>query len=289
METCLFIRLASGGCFSIAVVSLIVAASLISDINNIYYRVLDDVIEFKGVANDVWREVINVRMTRKIFLETTSTKSSFFEAFIREKRQNGNGAGESICFPGARGYDGEPGRDGITFTYDDDQECIKCEAGPPGPPGPDGEPGLDGPDGLPGPPGPPGSQGPPGPPGPPGDPGFDGQPGIMGPCGHPGAPGTRGYGLPGPKGPPGPPGPPGDEGYVGGTGAPGPMGPVGPPGQPGLQGLPGQPGTMGLMGRPGLPGNDGGYCACPPRSGDVASPSYRRRRRLRLRGRYSLY
>lgn len=86
--------------------------------------------------------------------------------------------GETVlCFevPGIRGYDGEPGRDGITFTYDEDQECIKCEVGPPGPPGPDGEPGLDGSDGLPGPPGPPGSQGPPGPPGPPGDAGFDGE------------------------------------------------------------------------------------------------------------------
>ncbi|MCP9258410.1 Nematode cuticle collagen domain protein [Dirofilaria immitis] len=308
----LIVNIASAASGLVIITSLIIVGVLFQDINNFYYEVLDDMDEFKTLANDAWDEIINVNVA------TSFKKEPHAFLFGLKPRQKRN----VICAcalrpidcppgpvgppgdpglpgePGEPGLDGKPGPNGIAISTGVDTRggCIACPPGPVGPPGPIGQAGPPGPDGLPGAPGDT-SVGQPGPPGEPGDVGAPGLPGKEGLPGAPGSPGVQVHSTPGPKGEPGPMGPAGEPGPPGenaGVGPMGPPGPAGPQGEPGSAGIPGQAGEPG---GPGVPGGDAAYCPCPPRStrtasiheaqppiqkfGEVAEPYVRRRHRAR--------
>ncbi|VDM63540.1 unnamed protein product [Angiostrongylus costaricensis] len=257
--------------------SIIIVVYLVNDINTFYDDAIENLVNFKDMANSVWYEM------KPAPAETLR----HYRSIARSRRQFppecNCGLQALDCpagppgMPGARGSPGEdgvPGRpgadghDGIAVSPEEEGRggCIRCPVGPPGPPG------LDGPIGLPGPPGEPGlgmaptGEGPPGLPGPPGDPGVPGLPGEPGPPGKPGADtqfGVGPRGPPGPPGPPGPAGPPGRDGDTVGRALPGLPGPPGAPGTPGVPGPDGPPGAPGIE---GTPGSDAAYCPCPPRT-----------------------
>uniref|UniRef100_A0A915BLM4 Nematode cuticle collagen N-terminal domain-containing protein n=3 Tax=Parascaris univalens TaxID=6257 RepID=A0A915BLM4_PARUN len=292
MGTQVFINAASAASGAIIIGSLIVVGVLVNDLNILYSDVLNDMDNFKVLANGVWDEIMSVHGI--INGNPDKSSSQFFSDLVslgRTKRQDNcacaaptancppgpsgpPGDPGSPGEPGPRGVDGPPGLDALPGPSlpPVPMECIRCPPGPLGPPGPDGPPGPPGPPGRPGPPGSGAGMGPPGPPGAPGDQGQPGPAGQMGPPGPPGKDGRRGAGMKGPRGPPGPPGPPGAPGPNGQMGAPGQPGPMGPPGPPGRPGPPGPPGLEGPPGEPGRPGMDGQYCPCPPRVGQIAPP-----------------
>ncbi|KIH67966.1 nematode cuticle collagen domain protein [Ancylostoma duodenale] len=170
---------AVAGITALAVIGSIVAVvCIVNDINNFYDDAIEDLKEFKDLANSAWHEMMPTA-----------------DQLIRDRRHAARhglkyrrGAGGSSCNcgaqpnncpagppgppgqPGAPGEDGtpgEPGKKGNTGPYaggDQGSGCVKCPAGPPGQPGADGPPG---------PPGAPGSDGQPGQPGGPGEPGGD--------------------------------------------------------------------------------------------------------------------
>ncbi|CAB04587.1 Nematode cuticle collagen N-terminal domain-containing protein [Caenorhabditis elegans] len=282
--------------------SLVIAGVLFNDINTLYFDVMDDMHEFKLLADDAWNKMITVEHN------APNTLDSLFK---RGKRQSGSscncGPQPSNCPAGPAGPPGEPGQpgddgapgkagdnghDGIPSPIDAyaQHDCIKCPAGAPGPAGPDGEAGAPGPDGQPGQDGPAGIDGAPGEAGPQGDAGAAGQDGEAGAPGPAGKNGQRGQGAPGPQGPEGPAGAAGQDGAPGEDGAPGAQGTEGIAGAPGKDGETGPDGAAGEAGGEGAPGPDAAYCPCPPRTvgyGEVDQPQaeqsgYRRRAARRL-------
>ncbi|VDM45724.1 unnamed protein product [Toxocara canis] len=115
METRQWVRLASAGCFAAIVLSLIVAANLYRDINSLYYETLEDVTEFKEIANDVWRDVINAQMKRIMAIKSLpSSRLSFLETFVKRKRREYPSSCScapqpNFCSPGPPGPSGDPG------------------------------------------------------------------------------------------------------------------------------------------------------------------------------------
>ncbi|EYC16440.1 hypothetical protein Y032_0033g2663 [Ancylostoma ceylanicum] len=160
--------------------SILAVLYLFNDINNFYYDAIEELSDFRDLANSAWHEM------RPSYEQVRDRRAAVF-GISRQRRQ---------------------------FTYPPHCNCgpspLNC---PPGPPGPPGEPGIPGQDGKPGLPGKRGhdgikiggGSGPAGcipcPVGPPGPPGNDGPPGPAGPMGPPGQ-AARGGG----QGPPGPPG-----------------------------------------------------------------------------------
>uniref|UniRef100_A0A915AV49 Major facilitator superfamily (MFS) profile domain-containing protein n=1 Tax=Parascaris univalens TaxID=6257 RepID=A0A915AV49_PARUN len=281
-----FVNIASAGSGAIIFISLIAVANLIHELNRFYYDILDDVNDFKTIANDAWDGIMSVQWKR----EREIQRSSISE-FVLGRNKRGASCGcknsKKKCppgppgppgdqgergEPGTKGRAGRPGLDAPHTSFMDltKMGCIPCKKGPPGPAGPPGPPG---PAGMPGHRGPPatgmGRFGIRGPPGPRGDPGPQGPPGNPGPRGPSGAAGMRRGYLRRPKGPRGPPGPRGRAGPPGMPAAgPGPMGPAGRSGPVGRQGRPGPRGPPGLVGRSGTYGMDALYCPCPPRTAD---------------------
>ncbi|VDK45496.1 unnamed protein product [Anisakis simplex] len=233
---------------------------MFNDLNNLYDDLMDEMSEFKIVADDTWNRIVQLNRNE---MRVQWSGSDISTLFSRAKRQN------------------KPHCNCDNIRRD-------CPVGPPGAPGDPGEDGPDGPDGENGRPGvpgvallathevpggclncPPGRPGPPGPQGPPGEPGMSGNTGPPGRCGRPGPKGPEGDagdpGMCGPIGPPGRPGAPGQDGKrgrgpPGRKGAPGPRGPPGPPGNDGAKGEDGEPGDKGPDGRcgkDGRPGKDG--------------------------------
>ncbi|KHN84589.1 Cuticle collagen sqt-1 [Toxocara canis] len=256
MGTVLWINIALSASGLMAIASLVVIGKITCDLNILYSEVLNDMDEFKVLANNVWNEIMSVQ---RINLRSHSRfEKTLFDMYIsRKKRQYGRdcqcAARPKKCpsgpmgpqgdpgLPGElalNGFDGRPGQDGIRFvvTPTDRGSCTKCPMGPPGPPGPTGPIGPPGPNGQAGAAATGSEQGPEGPPGPSGDVGPPGEAGPIGPYGSRGASRTRYGGSRGPKGPPGPPGPAGRQGPVGPVGQMGPQGPTGPPGPQGQQG-----------------------------------------------------
>uniref|UniRef100_A0A0R3S5B0 Col_cuticle_N domain-containing protein n=1 Tax=Elaeophora elaphi TaxID=1147741 RepID=A0A0R3S5B0_9BILA len=300
MGTPVLVNIASVASGLVIITSLIVVGKLFQDINSFYYEVLDDMDEFKTLANDAWDEIMSVHVNRKIAKAKKEPLTILFGIKPRQKRR-------AVCAcalqaincppglpgppgdsglpgePGERGLDGKPGPNGIAISTSIQTRggCIACPPGPPGPPGLTGQPGQPGPPGMPGRSSTDGGVGQPGLPGQPGDAGRPGAPGKEGLPGTPGMPGVQGRGAPGPKGAPGPIGPmgsPGEPGEIAGPGPIGPPGPPGPHGQPGTAGTPGQPGEPGAS---GVPGGDAAYCPCPPRSSKTSAiheiqPSYQK-------------
>uniref|UniRef100_A0A915PZA6 Nematode cuticle collagen N-terminal domain-containing protein n=1 Tax=Setaria digitata TaxID=48799 RepID=A0A915PZA6_9BILA len=270
--------------------SLIAVIVLFSDINNLYSGVMDEMTDFKEMADDTWRRILSLR-SNELRKDNTESHNTFESFVLRSKRQVPS---HCQCNPpsercprgppgprgdpglkgldGPNGDDGRPGVNGVALlaTFHIPGGCINCPAGPPGPPGPAGLPGNIG---LPGncarrgQDGKPGQQGPPGPTGEAGDQGPTGPPGKPGP---PGKDGKRGTGPPGPKGPNGPPGKAGESGTNGAKGDDGEAGEVGPKGAAGKDGKPGKDGKQGATGNPGLPGPDAHYCPCPRRANMAA-------------------
>ncbi|VDM79348.1 unnamed protein product, partial [Strongylus vulgaris] len=116
MSAKFFVTFASGASGLVIVVSLICVGMLFQDINNLYDDVMDDMQEFKMLANEAWKEMV--------------VPSKDVDIFGRKKRF----APECNCGP----------------------QPNDCPPGPPGPRGEQGPPGEDGPDGPPGAPGLPG-------------------------------------------------------------------------------------------------------------------------------------
>ncbi|KAM3724683.1 Cuticle collagen dpy-5 [Dirofilaria immitis] len=267
---------------SISVIALIV---LFSDINDLHSGVMNEMTDFKEIADDTWSKILSVRSNE--FHEENRYHHGFQNFILRTKRQYPShcqcSAPADRCrkgppgprgdpglkgLDGPRGDDGRPGVNGVALlaTFHIPGGCIDCPAGPPGPPGELGLPGDTGPPGVCAKKGKDGKPGPPGRTGAPGKPGDQGPNGQPGKPGRPGKDGKRGTGPAGPKGPKGPPG------ITGKPGANGAKGVNGEPGEQGLQGIPGTNGQCGKDGRagspgsPGIPGPDAHYCPCPPHS-----------------------
>ncbi|TKR63087.1 hypothetical protein L596_026964 [Steinernema carpocapsae] len=236
--------LASAGSGIVIFACLLMVGVLFNDINTLYDDVMDDMVDFKTIANDAWRGMMVMQGAPGI---SKNNMEKVAVLFGRNKRSAscGCGAQPNLCpagppgppgLPGALGDDGIPGEvgrngaPGVSLVLENQQPggCIKCPAGERGPPGPDGPVGPIGPPGQPGFSGVPGSNGQPGVSGQAGDAGVPGTPGADGAPGVPGADGQRGQGAPGPKGPDGPEGPAGNPGANGQHGASGEAGPEGP-------------------------------------------------------------
>ncbi|VDL80756.1 unnamed protein product [Nippostrongylus brasiliensis] len=149
-------------------------AGIYQDITELKDSVEADMVEFKVLANDAWKAMIDAKIADVTKYDPTGRirRGSYVDS------TGGGSFGGGECNP------------------------------PPGPPGPPGQPGLRGEDGIPGSPGRPGLSGQNGAPG-----GHSvGSPGAPGAPGHPGNPGRPGSnGTPGVPGPPGSPG--GDAAY----------------------------------------------------------------------------
>ncbi|KHN76031.1 Cuticle collagen dpy-5 [Toxocara canis] len=286
-----FIVLATGICLTVLLGCLLVIGVLVYRLNTFYDGALDEINEFRLIANDAWISMIQMESMHA----ANSKKTSLFTPLLRRnKRKAACNCGQQpedcpsgpVGPPGEPGPDGEdgapgipgkPGPDGLIVGTMYGGSCIKCESGPPGPPGPDGTPGPAGPGGNSGINGIPGKNGIPGPTGSPGEPGPTGPEGPIGPVGPPGEDGTAGKGVRGPKGPPGPPGPIGNSGPKGNNGSDGVPGLPGPAGSIGIPGPAGEDGAPGPMGDEGIPGKDAAYCPCPPRTAIVLRNSLQQR------------
>lgn len=117
-----FVGLASAGSAVVIAVSLLTVAILFNDINSLYDEVLDEMDEFKYIANEAWKGMMEI--------QTGNGKSADVDVasiFGRHKRQydagvsGGNAASGGACNCAAR--------------------ANKCPKGPPGPPGSPGTPG----------------------------------------------------------------------------------------------------------------------------------------------------
>ena len=160
------VGLASVGSAVVIVASLVMVGVLFNDINSLYDDVMDDMVEFKSIANDAWRGMMEMQTP-----STGESRTLHFGSLVgRNKRQASCncGAQPNNCpagppgppgQPGAPGDDGAPGQpgqagaNGVSLVLDTGMKggCISCPAGPAGPPGPDGPAGPHGYDGQPGP------------------------------------------------------------------------------------------------------------------------------------------
>ncbi|VDM38947.1 unnamed protein product [Toxocara canis] len=186
MRTGVFLNIASATSGAIVFISLIAVGSLIHDLNRFYYDVLDNMDEFRTIANDAWDGIMSLHWSR----EREIRRSPVSDLLLGRTKRGTNCGCRGVqrqCppgppgppgdrgepgEPGQRGRDGRPGLDALPTSYMKlaKSACILCKMGPPGPPGPLGRPGPPGPSGRRGPPGAGrGGQGPPGPPGPPGN------------------------------------------------------------------------------------------------------------------------
>ncbi|KHN79522.1 hypothetical protein Tcan_13689 [Toxocara canis] len=70
--------------------SLVVVGKLFHDLNNLYYEVLDDVHDFKSLANDAWDEIMSVHaMGRAAQLDGYSQKrSSIFDEIMHKSKRS---------------------------------------------------------------------------------------------------------------------------------------------------------------------------------------------------------
>ncbi|VDM45344.1 unnamed protein product [Toxocara canis] len=183
-----FIVLATGICLTVLLGCLLVIGVLVYRLNTFYDGALDEINEFRLIANDAWISMIQMESMHA----ANSKKTSLFTPLLRRnKRKAACNCGQQpedcpsgpVGPPGEPGPDGEdgapgipgkPGPDGLIVGTMYGGSCIKCESGPPGPPGPDGTPGPAGPGGNSGINGIPGKNGIPGPTGSPGEPGPTG-------------------------------------------------------------------------------------------------------------------
>uniref|UniRef100_A0A914XUT5 Nematode cuticle collagen N-terminal domain-containing protein n=1 Tax=Panagrolaimus superbus TaxID=310955 RepID=A0A914XUT5_9BILA len=60
--------------------SLVMVGFICRDINNLYDEVMDDMVEFKGIANDAWQGMMT-------FQRPSNGKSNVFTSIFRIKRQ----------------------------------------------------------------------------------------------------------------------------------------------------------------------------------------------------------
>ncbi|VDK52705.1 unnamed protein product [Anisakis simplex] len=274
---------------SVAGTSLVVLASIVAiihlfgQINSFYFEILEEMDQFKLMANDAWDNMMEMNRLRvsDFDIEPMSEEQTE-DSIVREKRHNMNqeawntrmrarkswrassgGVPRQQRVAAARGYnDGSSGRyssrdaaveqtSSAQVNNAPEQSNSAPMQCPPGPPGPPGIPGSAGDAG---------------------ERGLDGRPGLSGvavavnggvngcikcPAGPPGLPGSLG-----PPGLAGPAGASGTRGVAlpGPKGPPGPQGPVGQPGAPASASVldaQGPPGPMGIAGKPGLAGNRG--------------------------------
>ncbi|KAH7695895.1 Nematode cuticle collagen, partial [Aphelenchoides avenae] len=204
--TRLLVGVASTVTCVVVLTAWITVGVLFQDINSLYDEVMDDMDQFKGIANDAWHELIMVQGKEPSGAPVTPN-FDFATIFGRVKR-GFHGQGPSYARPsvgvGGGGYAGGGGggyAGGGGGGCNCGARAQNCPRGPPGPPGSPGLPGEPGPRGEDGRPGAPGvslsyNSGHNGciqcPVGPPGPPGPSGGPGLPGPDGQPGAPGYGG-------------------------------------------------------------------------------------------------
>uniref|UniRef100_A0A0K0D421 Col_cuticle_N domain-containing protein n=1 Tax=Angiostrongylus cantonensis TaxID=6313 RepID=A0A0K0D421_ANGCA len=264
-----------------------------SDINNFYYNALEDLNEFKILADDAWTKMLSsnnqhTRFPRQVHFNSDAVVSSSipvtgYRVYNCEEIPDNCPPGP----PGPQGIHGEPGDDGeigqpgrngnsdtsCSYLGYDTSRCILCLVGNRGPTGLDGPEGPAGVPGMDGTPGQSGQHGALGEPGCSGEAGENGEPGAVGKPGANGRNGQRGKGNPGPPGEPGLEGPPGN------------------PGDNGDDGIPGADGEIGLKGYMGNFGRDAHdrdnrvryevalgqgltYCPCPQRTSAGATGGF---------------
>ena len=77
------VGLASAGSAVVIVASLVMVGVLFNDINSLYDDVMDDMVEFKTLANDAWRGMMEIQVP-----SAGSSKSFTFGTLVgRNKRQ----------------------------------------------------------------------------------------------------------------------------------------------------------------------------------------------------------
>ena len=104
-----------GGTAVIIFGTLIICASLFRDINSLYDEIHADLDEFKDIANDAWRNMMNAR------------RGEQFTSIFRQQRQAGYG-GEAPVSGGSQAAGGGS-------QCNCAARAQNCPAGPPGPPG----------------------------------------------------------------------------------------------------------------------------------------------------------
>ncbi|EJW77841.1 hypothetical protein WUBG_11248 [Wuchereria bancrofti] len=118
MSVKVFVGLATACSVFVIIMSLVAVCIIYNDINTLYDDVMDEMGEFKTVADDTWQRILLLHMHPSGSTDTTPTFSSLFARFKRQfqfpERCN--------CGPSAEG----------------------CPRGPPGPRGEMGEKGTDG-------------------------------------------------------------------------------------------------------------------------------------------------
>ncbi|VDK53092.1 unnamed protein product, partial [Cylicostephanus goldi] len=153
------------------ILSVILIGYLIVDINNFYDDAIEELSDFREMANYAWKEMrpwyVSRRERRRVLSGMTGSieKENAIIDSARSRRQwpahCNCGPVSKNCPPGPpgppgpKGPDGEPGLpglpgqrgvDGIQISFGGGAGgCIKCPMGPPGPPGQDGPMGPPGP------------------------------------------------------------------------------------------------------------------------------------------------
>ncbi|KHJ88734.1 nematode cuticle collagen domain protein [Oesophagostomum dentatum] len=129
----------------VTTICLFAAAYLFNDINTFYYHVMEQMEEFKEIANSAWFEM---QPTAFVAFRTRRTVQNYKPEWPQRCEC---GTGPTHCpegppgpvglpgLPGETGPSGElglKGYDGITlFTDQERSGCIRCPVGPPGPQG----------------------------------------------------------------------------------------------------------------------------------------------------------
>ncbi|VDM45280.1 unnamed protein product [Toxocara canis] len=122
------VNVASAASGAVIIASLVVVGVLFNDLNTLYSDVLNDMDDFKVLANDAWDEIMSVHGMIKGAHEK-SAKELFSELIShgRIKRQTNCAcaARAANCPPGPQGPQGDPGPPGGTFSIKDFLQQMK--------------------------------------------------------------------------------------------------------------------------------------------------------------------
>ncbi|VDO48891.1 unnamed protein product, partial [Brugia timori] len=148
-NTFIAIAIAISACAIVA--TLFVVVSLFNDINALYDNAMNELHDFKIIANDTWN---TIRLLHIYPSRNAQIAPTYANLFIRHKREpdpesckccsSANHCPRGPAGPqgnqGWKGVDGLPGEDGyhgvpsviITVIQEKSADCIYCPPGPPG-------------------------------------------------------------------------------------------------------------------------------------------------------------
>ncbi|EJW71465.1 hypothetical protein WUBG_17628 [Wuchereria bancrofti] len=105
MGTQMLVNLTSIASGLVIIVSLIIVGVILQDINSFYYEVLDDMDEFKILANDAWDEIMSVHVSHNSAIAKKESITFLFACALQAIN----------CPPGPTGPPGDVGLPGGNF------------------------------------------------------------------------------------------------------------------------------------------------------------------------------